>query len=146
MKKIFSIISLGMIILLTSCGDPNDNFDMRSPQADIPVDTFEVNRGDVVRLEAVLTDDSGIESCNLNYSKWKVSQEFKLKELGNPVSYHFQAEITVPEDAEYSWLEDYQKHDGSIFKITQTYHKLSLTFYDTVKNKNVVYFYIKVKP
>lgn len=149
MKKIvsiFSIVSLGIIMFMASCGDPNDDFDMRSPQATIPVDTFEVNRGATVNLEALLTDESGVESCILNYGNWKISQEIKLKEMGYPTSYNFSTSIVVPDDAEYSWLEDYQKHDGTIFKITQTYHKLSLTFYDVVKNKNVVYFYVKVNP
>ena len=145
MKTIFSIISLGIILLMASCGDPNDNFDMHSPQATIPVDTFEVNRGDIVNLTAILTDESGVESCILTYGKWKISEEIRLKDVGYPTSYQFTTDIVVPSDAEFSWLEDYQKHDGTIFKITHTYHKLSLTFYDAVKNKNIVYFYIKVK-
>lgn len=147
MKTILKLFSaLCIIVIMVSCGDPNDKFDMRSPQASIPVDTFEVNRGAVVDLRAVLADESGLESCLLAYDKWKVSKEIMLKDLGYPASYDFSMAVAVPVDAEFSWKEDYQKHDGTIFKITQTYHKLSLTFYDAVKNKNTVYFYIKVNP
>jgi hypothetical protein len=124
--------------------DMNAGFDMSSPQAVIAVDTLEVAKGETVTLQATLSDKSGLLSCMLDYSKWEIASEIKLKDDGYPKTYNFVSEITVPEDAETSWQENYQKHDGSIFEITQTYHKLSLTFYDAVNNKNVVYFYIKV--
>lgn len=148
MKTIFKLFSALSIILLVlaSCGDPNDNFDIQSPRATTPLDTFQVSRGAVVNLKAVLSDESGLESCVLSYDKWKISKEIKLKDLGYPTTYDYSTEVAIPVDAEFSWKEDYQKHDGTIFKITQTYHKLSLTFYDAVRNKNIVYFYVKVNP
>jgi len=146
MNHIVKLIVIGCIgLLIAACEyDPNEGFDMYSPQAAMPVDTFEIARGGTAILQATLSDVSGINSCMLEYAKWDVSEEIRLKDQGYPVTYEFSAVVTVPADAETSWKEDYQKHDGSIFSITQTYHKLSLTFYDAMNNKNVVYFYIKV--
>ncbi len=148
MKNIFSLlVVVCMAIFAISCDhDLNEGFDISSPQASIPVDTFEVNKGETVQLKAMLSDESGLESTLFSYPAWKVSEENKLRESGYPTSYEFTFDVLVPQDAAISWLEDYQKHDGATFKITQTYHKLSLTFYDRVKNKNVVYFYVKVRP
>lgn len=146
MKKIYPAIAMALTLSLAavSCGDPNDAFDMTSPQAQILNDTIEVNRGDVITLEAVLTDESGVASYSIAYDNWGVIGQASLAEIGNPTRYVFSHTITVPEDAALEWKENYQKHDGSIFNITQRYHKIALTFYDTVRNRNIVYFYIKV--
>ena len=148
MKIIIKVILFGLTgIMMAACKyDPNEGFDMTSPQAKIAVDTFEVHRGATVELKATLTDASGLLSCTLSYSAWNVTNEVQLQNSGFPKKYEYSFVVTVPDDAEYSWIEDYQNNDGSIFKITQTYHKISLTFYDAVKNKNVVNFYIKVLP
>ncbi len=142
-KIMFAVCIASFVV---ACEDPNDAFDMHSPQATIPVDTFEVHRGEAVTLNATLSDESGLWSYKLEYAKWKVVQEVLLHEEGSPATYQFTADIIVPDDALFEWEEDYQKHDGSTFKVKQTYHKLSLIFYDAVKNKNVKYFYIKVLP
>ncbi|GHV09873.1 hypothetical protein FACS1894162_1550 [Bacteroidia bacterium] len=145
MKRLLNIFFLlGSLSLLFACEDPNNAFDMSSPLAVIARDTLEAHRGETVLLTARLSDESGLESCAVEYSAWKVSQETILREAGYPKSYDFSVEITIPADAATSWIEDYQKNDGSIFKITQTCHKLPLTFYDRFKNKNRVYFYIKI--
>ena len=139
------IIILIAVMAIAACKqDFNADFDMYSPQADIPVDTFAVASGGKVTLKATLTDMSGVASYRLEYDKWEISEEKKLDEVGNPKTYNFETEITVPVDAQLSWTEKYQKNDGSSFDITQTYHKISLTFYDTVRNKNIVYFYVKI--
>ena len=144
MKPVFI---LGIALLISACQyDPNADFDMYSPQASIAVDTFTVAAGNKLTLKATLTDASGIESYLLEYANWEIAEVGNLKESGSPANYDFEAEITVPIDAELSWTEKYQKNDGTIFDITQTYHKLSLTFYDTVHNKNIVYFYIQINP
>lgn len=140
----FTLIA-GLLFAVIACNDdPNDAFDMRSPQAVIPIDTLEVNRGETVTLNAILSDESGILSYKLEYATWKITNEVSLRDAGMPKTYDFSADIVIPSDAATSWLENYQKHDGSIFNVTQTYHKISLTFYDAVNNKNVIYFYIKI--
>jgi len=140
--------------MFVSCeNDLLKGFDITSPQAVVPVDTFEVNRGTVVTLRATLTDESGIASYNLSYASfeatglqgWEIDASANLQDLGYPKSYEFSADVLVPELVMMSWEENYQKNDGTSFKIIQTYHKLALTFYDTHRNKNTVYFYIKVK-
>jgi len=148
MKHIFKLAIIGCLgFALVACKyDPNEGFDIHSPQAVITNDTIEASKGSTVSLKATLSDESGLLSCKLDYSEWNVLQEIKLDESGYPKTYEFTANIVIPDDAKESWLEDYQKNDGTVFNITQTYHKISLTFYDTVKNMNVVNFYIKVLP
>lgn len=147
MKNRFIKITLALFTALAavSCGDPNDAFDMRSPQARIECDSLEVERGSVITLEAILTDESGVASYKVSYDAWEVNRVKSLADEAFPQTYHFSETITVPDDALLEWKENYQKHDGSIFNITQTYHKLALTFYDTERNSNTVYFYVKVK-
>ena len=155
MKYTVKFISFIFIAyMLVSCeNDLLKGFDVTSPQAVVPVDTFEVDRATVITLRATLTDESGIGSYNLTYSTidikelqgWEIDVSADLKELNYPKRYEFSADILIPDVVATSWEENYQKNDGTIFRITQTYHKLALTFYDIHRNKNTEYFYIKVK-
>jgi len=133
-----------MALFVWACEDPNSAFDITSPQAVISVDTLEAHREDIVTLNARLSDDSGIKSYTFEYGNWSIITDTIFQDC--PRQYDFLIKVAVPTDAQTDWTETYQKNDGSTFLITQTYHKLSLTFYDAVKNKNVVYFYIKVLP
>jgi len=148
MKHILKLAIIGCLqFVLVACNqDLNKGFDTHSPQTFISTDTIEVTKGSTVVLKATLSDESGLFSCKLEYSEWNVLQEIKLNESGFPKMYEFTANMVIPEDAKESWLEIYQKNDGTTFNITQTYHKISLIFYDIYKNSNVVYFYIKVMP
>lgn len=137
---LLTVISVGFV----ACDhDLNKDVDFRSPTAVIDADTFEVSRNGSVDLRALLKDESGISFASLSYANWKVNDE-KVFEANYPGEYLYTFTVKVPADAEYEWEEDYVKHDGSRFKIIQRYHKLSLTCYDGVRNKNVFYFYIKV--
>lgn len=133
-------------ILISSCErDLNKDVDYYSPQADIAVDTFEVNRGGVIEIKALVKDDSGIAYLTLEYAGWNLNDEESFDEADRISEYGYVYNVKVPSDALSEWEEVYTKHDGTKFTIKQRYHKLSLTCYDGVKNKNVFYFYVKVK-
>jgi len=145
-SKLIVVVCVGLLAIACNY-DRNEGFDTRSPQAVILTDTILVAKGSTVTLKATLSDESGLKSYRLQYSDWEVNEEkVRIDESGYPKTYEFSANVLVPDTAKLSWNESYQKNDGSTFNITQTYHKISLTFYDAVNNLNVVYFYIKILP
>ena len=145
--KITSAISMLLtVMLICSCDrDLNEGVDYYSPQADIARDTFEVARGENVEIKAFIKDESGIAYLGLEYADWNLKDEISVDEVSRTTGYDYTYKITVPLNALYEWDEVYTKHDGTKFNIKQRYHKISLTCYDGVKNKNIFYFYIKVK-
>jgi len=145
-SKLIVIISVGLFAIACDY-DRNEGFDIRSPQAVINTDTILATRGSVVTLNATLTDDSGLKSYRLQYTDWDLKEEkVRINETAFPKTYEFSANVIIPDSAKLSWNESYQKNDGTTFNVTQTYHKISLTFFDAVNNSNVVYFYIKILP
>ena len=145
--KITSAISMLLtVMLICSCDrDLNEGVDYYSPQADIARDTFEVARGENVEIKAFIKEESGIAYLGLEYADWNLKDEISVDEVSRTTGYDYTYKITVPLNALYEWDEVYTKHDGTKFNIKQRYHKISLTCYDGVKNKNIFYFYIKVK-
>ena len=144
-KVIYSLILLSAIFFIACNDDLNDGVDYISPKAVLDVDSLEVSRGETVTLKATVKDPSGISYVSLTYAGWNVSEEIKFEEDEYQKEYSFEYSLKVPENAELEWTEDYVKNDGTRFKIKQQYHKLSLTCYDGVNNKNIYYFYIKAK-
>lgn len=139
-----NIIFIVLFLFLVSCErDLNKDVDFYSPIGEIPVDSFEVKKGDVVELKALLKDKSGISYIALEYSSWGVKDEILFDNPSMMTEYEYSSKITVPEDALSEWEEVYTKHDGTSFNIVQQYHKLSLTCYDYYKNKNTFYFFCK---
>ena len=145
-SKLIVVVCVGLLALACNY-DRNEGFDIRSPQAVILSDTILAAKGSTVTIKATLSDESGLKSYRLQYSDWDVNEEkVRINETGYPKTYEFSANVLVPDTAKVSWSENYQKHDGTTFNITQTYHKITLTFYDAVNNSNVVYFYVKILP
>lgn len=145
-KIITSIGMLLAVMLMCSCNrDLNEGVDYHSPQADIAIDTFEVARGESVEIKALVKDESGITYLSLEYADWNLKDEVSVDEPSTTAVYDYSYTLTVPLNAMYEWDEVYTKHDGTKYDIRQRYHKIALTCYDGVKNKNVFYFYIKVK-
>ena len=101
--------------------------------------------GENVEIKAFIKDESGIAYLGLEYADWNLKDEISVDEVSRTTGYDYTYKITVPLNALYEWDEVYTKHDGTKFNIKQRYHKISLTCYDGVKNKNIFYFYIKVK-
>ncbi|WP_291583057.1 hypothetical protein [Bacteroides sp.] len=147
LSKIILIISVSVVaMLMFSCErDLNKDVDYYSPQADIAIDTFEVDRDQTIEIKALVKDDSGIAYLTLEYAGWNLKDEQSFDEAGRTSQYEYVYSVKVPSDALFEWEEVYTKHDGTKFIIKQRYHKLSLTCYDGVKNKTVFYFYVKVK-
>lgn len=145
-KIITSIAMLLAVMLMCSCNrDLNEGVDYYSPQADIAIDTFEVARGESVEIKALVKDESGITYLSLEYADWNLKDEVSVDEPSTTAVYDYSYTLTVPLNVMYEWDEVYTKHDGTKYDIRQRYHKIALTCYDGVKNKNVFYFYIKVK-
>lgn len=146
MKKTIYILFFFTTILFAACDyDPNEDVDYISPKATIEVDSVEVARGESVNLKALIKDPSGISYASLSYAEWNVSNEIKFEEGQYPREYSFDQAVQIPENAKLEWEEDFVKNDGTRFKIQQQYHKLALTCYDGVLNRNIYYFYIKAK-
>ncbi len=146
MRNNIYIIFFALTTLFVACShDINDGIDFISPKAVIENDTLEVTRGDSVTIRALIKDESGISSVTFTYSAWNINDDVVIDAENMPTEYDYSCKIKVPTDAALEWQENYQKHDGTTFLITQHYHKLSLTCYDGVKNKNIFYFYIKAK-
>ena len=145
-SKLIVVICVGLSAIACDY-DRNEGFDIRSPQGVIVADTILAAKGSVVTLKATLTDESGLKSYNLQYTDWDLKEEkVRINETEFPKTYEFRANVIIPDSAKQSWIESYQKNDGTTFNVTQTYHKISLTFFDAVNNSNVVYFYIKIQP
>jgi len=145
-SKLIVVVCVGLLALACNY-DRNEGFDIRSPQAVILSDTILAAKGSTVTIKATLSDESGLKSYRLQYSDWDVNEEkVRINETSYPKTYEFSANVLIPDTAKVSWNENYQKNDGTTFNITQTYHKITLTFYDAVNNSNVVYFYVKILP
>ena len=117
----------------------------------ITLPTLTVSKGDTLIISIVISDNIGIASTELTYSNWvyDIKTNF-LNPLGNlpikPLKYIFIANVPVPITAVTKpWLEDYYFNDGSSMKITQLYHKLTLTVIDVNMNKRIIPIFVKVK-
>ena len=146
MKKLIYLIAISLCITLISCEQEiNKGVDFISPKAFIESDSLEVFRGDSVNIKILLTDESGISHVSLSYPEWNINDDVLIGEENITNQYHYSYTIKVPMNAVLEWEENYQKHDGTNYLITQHYHKFLLTSYDGVKNKNSIYIYIKAK-
>ena len=156
--KITSAISMLLtVMLICSCDrDLNEGVDYYSPQADIARDTFEVARGENVEIKAFIKDESGIAYLGLEYADWNLKDEISVDEVSRTTGYDYTYKITEGEayfEVTKNKIRPFTVHTsgvdirvlGTKFNIKQRYHKISLTCYDGVKNKNIFYFYIKVK-
>jgi hypothetical protein len=147
MKIGWILVSL-LIVLFTGCettDDILDTMDHTVPAVQFNPDTLEVSAGEKVTINALLSDESGIQRIEFTYSNWKINTIVDLSTEPVQPTYTFTTEITVPEDALKSWEEKQYYNDGTSLVITQTYHKLLLTVWDKNRNLRKGYCYVKVK-
>lgn len=147
MKIGWILVSL-LIVLFTGCettDDILDTLDHTVPAVQFNPDTLEVTAGEKVTINALLSDESGIQRAEFTYGNWKLNTIVDLSNEPVQTTYTFTTEITVPEDALKSWEEKEYYNDGTSLVITQTYHKLLLTVWDKNRNLRKGYCYVKVK-
>lgn len=117
----------------------------------IVLPTLTVGKGSIVNLSVVLSDNVGVKTAELAYSNWLFAKYINFANPEGdipltPKSYTFTAQIEVPQNAVVTpWLEDYYFNDGSSMKVTQSYHKLTLTIVDVNMNERIVPIFIKVE-
>ena len=147
MKIGWILVSL-LIVLFTGCettDDILDTLDHTVPAVQFNPDTLEVTAGEKVTINALLSDESGVQRAEFTYGNWKLNTIVDLSNEPVQTTYTFTTEITVPEDALKSWEEKEYYNDGTSLVITQTYHKLLLTVWDKNRNLRKGYCYVKVK-
>ena len=147
MKIGWILVSL-LIVLFTGCettDDILDTLDHTVPAVQFNPDTLEVTAGEKVTINALLSDQSGVQRIEFTYGNWKLNTIVDLSNEPVQTTYTFTTEITVPEDALKSWEEKEYYNDGTSLVITQTYHKLLLTVWDKNRNLRKGYCYVKVK-
>ena len=147
MKIGWILVSL-LIVLFTGCettDDILDTLDHTVPAVQFNPDTLEVTAGEKVTINALLSDESGVQRIEFTYGNWKLNTIVDLSNEPVQTTYTFTTEITVPEDALKSWDEKEYYNDGTSLVITQTYHKLLLTVWDKNRNLRKGYCYVKVK-
>jgi hypothetical protein len=135
-------------VLFTGCettDDILDTLDHTVPAVQFNPDTLEVTAGEKVTINALLSDESGVQRVEFTYGNWKLNTIVDLSNEPVQTTYTFTTEITVPEDALKSWEEKEYYNDGTSLVITQTYHKLLLTVWDKNRNLRKGYCYVKVK-
>ena len=104
-----------------------------------------------VKLNVTVSDNIALKTLELAYSGWLVSKYINFSNPEgdipkNPLTYNFSTEFTVPADAVSTpWIETFNFNDGSSIKITQPYHKMTLTVVDINMNKRVIPVYIRVQ-
>jgi len=113
--------------------------------------TITVKAGVTIEISVEISDNVGLKTAGLSYSSWLFSKYINFANPEgdiplNPSSYTFTAQVEVPENAIATpWLENYYFNDGSLMKITQSYHKLELTVVDVNMNVRTTPIYVKVE-
>ena len=117
----------------------------------ITLPTLTVSRGDSITVSVVISDNVALGKVDLAYTNWLFDKFINFSNpLGdipkNPKSYTFTAKVGVPLTAVTTpWLEDYYFNDGSSMKITQSYHKLTLTVIDINMNQRIIPVFVRVQ-
>lgn len=116
----------------------------------ISLPTLSVDKGSTLHISVVLSDNVGLKTAEMDYSPWFFSKYINFQNPEGdipltPKSFTFTADVTIPVDAiSTPWLEDYYFNDGSSMKITQSYHKITLTVYDVNMNQRIIPIFVKV--
>ncbi len=113
--------------------------------------TVSVTKGSTLNISVVISDNVAIKTAELAYPAWLYSKYINFSNPEgdiplNPASYTFTADIPVPVEAVTTpWMETFTFNDGSTLKITQPYHKLTLTLVDVNMNKRILPIFVKVE-
>ena len=117
----------------------------------ITLPTLTVSNGDSISVSVIISDDMALKTVDLAYTNWLFDKYINFSNpTGDipktPKSYTFTAKVGVPLDAVTTpWLEDFYFNDGSSMKITQVYHKMTLTVVDINMNKRIIPVFVKVQ-
>jgi hypothetical protein len=107
--------------------------------------------GSTIDISVVISDNDAVKTVELGYSAWLVSKYINFANPEGdipltPQSYTFTAQVKVPDDAiTKPWIENYYFNDGSSMKITQSYHKLTLTVVDVNMNSRTIPIFVKAE-
>lgn len=118
---------------------------------EVVLPTVSATSGTSITMSVVISDNVGIKTAELAYSTWLVSKYINFSNPEGdiplkPKSYTFTATIGVPASAiKTPWIETFTFNDGSTLKISQSYHKLTLTVIDVNMNKRIVPVFVKVQ-
>lgn len=146
--KIGWIVVPFLILLFAGCESTEDTLntlDHTVPVIKFTPDTLEVTAGEKVTINALLSDEAGIQRIEFTYGDWRINTIIVLPAESDEATYNFSTEITVPVNALKSWEEKKYFNDGTSLVITQTYHKLLLSVWDKNRNLQKGYCYVKVK-
>jgi len=146
--KIGWIVVSFLILLFAGCESTEDtlnSLDHTVPVIQFTPDTLEVTAGEKVTINALLSDEAGIQRIEFTYGEWRLNTIIDLSAESDQATYTFSTEITVPVNALKSWEEKKYFNDGTSLVITQTYHKLLLSVWDKNRNLQKGYCYVKVK-
>jgi len=117
----------------------------------IVLPTVTASVGSTIDISVVISDNEAVKTAELSYSAWLISKYINFANPEGdipltPQSYTFTAQVKVPDDAiTKPWIESYYLNDGSSMKITQSYHKLTLTVVDVNMNSRTIPIFIKVE-
>jgi len=117
----------------------------------IALPTLTVSTRSTINVSVVISDNDAIKTAELSYSNWLFSKYINFSNPEGdipltPKEYTFSAQVVVPGDAVTTpWLESYYFNDGSSMKITQSYHKFTLTVVDVNMNSCSIPIFVKVE-
>jgi hypothetical protein len=117
----------------------------------ITLPTLTVSKGDSITVSVVLSDNVALKTVDLAYTNWLFDKYINFSNPSGdipktPKSYTFTTKVGVPLTAVTTpWLEDYYFNDGSSMKITQSYHKLTLTVIDVNMNQRIIPVFVRVQ-
>jgi len=124
---------------------PTTNLEM------VTLPTVTATKGSKINLSIALSDNDALKTVEMAYSPWLVSKFINFSNPEGdipltPKTFTFTADIDVPVDAiSTPWIENFYFNDGSLIKITQPYHKITLTVIDVNLNKRTIPVFVKVQ-
>jgi hypothetical protein len=141
------VVSLSVLVFAAceSTDDVLNRIDHTVPSVLFSSDTLESAPGESVVINAVIEDESGIQRIEFTYGDWRINKIVDLSSEAATVSTPFTLEIMIPENAVKSWEENQYFNDGTSIKITQQYHRLTLSAWDKNRNLNKRVVYLKVR-
>ena len=117
----------------------------------VSLPTVTATKGTKLNVSVVMSDNDALKTVEMAYSPWLVSKYINFSNPEGdipltPKTFTFTAEIDVPVDAVSTpWIENYYFNDGSLIKVTQPYHKITLTVIDVNLNKRIISIFVKVQ-
>ena len=146
MKRLVFIIFLGVFFYACeSAYDISMKSDHEVPSYKVLTDSLLVQPGQNIEIKVEVSDNKGLSTLVFAYDNWNIQESISLIDFGYPKTYLFTSTITIPVDAAKEWVEDLERNDGSVIKITQRYHKLSLEATDINLNVRNIPIYVKVQ-